>query len=312
MKQNPIFDRLTALADPIRARLMLVLERHELTVSELRSALQLPQSTVSRHLRALADAGWVASREDGTSNRYRMSARDLDAAARKLWQSVRDEVGAMATAARDAERVRSVMAERHSTSQRFFASSAAQWDKVRAELFGPRTELLALLGLLGAGWTVGDLGCGTGYLADEMAPFVKRVVAVDESQAMLRASRARLAAHENVDVREGTLESLPVEPGELDLAILSLVLHYITDPAIALASVHRALAKDGRVVIVDMMPHDRAEYRQSMGHVWLGFGDEQLSRWSDEAGFKTCRFSPLPAPAHSKGPTLFSAVLHKQ
>ena len=311
MKQNPIFDRLTALADPIRARLLLVLERHELTVSELRMALQLPQSTVSRHLRALADAGWIASREDGTSNRYRMSVRDLDGPARKLWQSVREEVGAMATAARDAERVHSVMAARHSTSQQFFASSAAQWDKVRAELFGSRTELLALLGLLDGRLTVGDLGCGTGHLAEEMAPFVKRVVAVDESPAMLRASRARLASRPNVDVREGTLESVPVEPGELDLAIVSLVLHYITDPALALLGVHRALKKGGRVLIVDMMPHDRAEYRQTMGHVWLGFGEEQLIRWSDEAGFEACRFSPLPAPAHSKGPTLFSAVLHK-
>jgi ArsR family transcriptional regulator len=312
MKQNPIFDRLTALADPIRARLLLVLERHELTVSELRAALQLPQSTVSRHLRALADARWVASREDGTSNRYRMAARELDPGARKLWQSVRDEVGAMATAARDAERVHSVVAARHSTSQRFFASSAAQWDRLRTELFGSRTELLSLLGLLDARWTVGDLGCGAGQLAEAMAPFVKRVVAVDESPAMLRASRARLATRPNVEVREGTLEALPVEGGELDVAILSLVLHYVADPALALAGVHRALKKEARVLIVDMMPHDRAEYRQTMGHVWLGFGEDQLTRWSEEAGFETCRFAPLAAPTHSKGPTLFSAVLHKQ
>jgi ArsR family transcriptional regulator len=203
------------------------------------------------------------------------------------------------------------MAARHSTSQQFFASSAAQWDKVRAELFGSRTELLALLGLLDARWTVGDLGCGTGHLAEEMAPFVKRVIAVDESPAMLRASRARLASRPNVDVREGALEALPVESGELDVAILSLVLHYVTEPALALAGIHRALKKDARMLIVDMMPHDRAEYRQTMGHVWLGFGEDQLTRWSDEAGFATCRFSPLPAPAHSKGPTLFSAVLHK-
>jgi SAM-dependent methyltransferase len=312
MKQNPIFDRLTALADPIRARLLLVLERHELTVSELRAALQLPQSTVSRHLRALADARWVASREDGTSNRYRMVARELEPGARKLWLSVREEVGAMATAARDAERVHSVVAARHSTSQRFFASSAAQWDRLRAELFGSRTELLALLGLLDARWTVGDLGCGAGQLAEAMAPFVKRVVAVDESPAMLRASRARLATRPNVEVREGTLESLPVEGGELDVAILSLVLHYVADPPLALAGVHRALKKEARVLIVDMMAHDRAEYRQTMGHVWLGFGEDQLSRWSEDAGFETCRFAPLAAPTHSKGPTLFSAVLHKQ
>src|ERR1035437_9188593 len=179
MKQNPVFDRLTALADPIRARLLLVLERHELTVSELRAALQLPQSTVSRHLRALADADWVASREDGTSNRYRMSARELDAGARRLWQSVREEVSAMATAARDAERVRSVMAARRSTSQRFFASSAAQWDKLRAELFGPRTELLALLGRLDARGPAGARGGEPGQPAEARAPFVKGVTAGD-------------------------------------------------------------------------------------------------------------------------------------
>ncbi len=311
MKQNPIFDRLTALADPIRARLLLVLERHELTVSELRSALQLPQSTVSRHLRALANAGLVASREDGTSNRYRMNARELDAGGRRLWQSVREEVGAMATAARDAERVRSVMAARHSTSQHFFASSAAQWDKLRTELFGARTELLALLGLLDSHWTVGDLGCGTGQLAEAMAPFVKRVIAVDESPAMLRASRARLASRANVEVRDGTLEALPIEGGQLDVAILSLVLHYVTDPGLALTGIQRTLKKGARLLIVDMMPHDRTEYRQTMGHVWLGFGEDQLARWSEEAGFASCLVSPLAAPAHSKGPTLFSAVLHK-
>ena len=311
MKQNVVFDRLTALADPIRARLLLVLERHELTVSELRAALQLPQSTVSRHLRALADAGWVVSREDGTSNRYRMSARELDAAARRLWQSVRDEVGAAATAARDAERVAGIIAARHSTSQKFFASSTAQWDRLRSELFGTRTELFALLGLLDERWTVGDLGCGTGQLAEAMAPFVKEVVAVDESPAMLRAARARLASHANVEVRQGTLEVLPVDDGELDVAVVTLVLHYLSEPATALTSVHRALKKGGKALIVDMLPHDRAEYRETMGHVWQGFSVRQFAGWGDDAGFQVTHVHPLPASPPAKGPNLFAAVLHK-
>jgi len=311
MKQNAIFDRLTALADPIRARLLLVLERHELTVSELRAALQLPQSTVSRHLRALADAGWVTSREDGTSNRYRMATRELDTAGRRLWHSVRDACRGMATASRDAERVAGVIAARQSTSQKFFASSAAQWDRVRAELFGTRTELFALFGLLDERWTVGDLGCGTGQLAEAMAPFVKSVVAVDESPAMLRAARARLAPHANVDVRPGALETLPVEAGELDVAVMSLVLHFLPEPASALAAVHRALTKGGRALIVDMSPHDRAEYRETMGHLWQGFSTEQLNTWSAGAGFDTIRVHALPASPQAKGPNLFAAVLHK-
>ncbi|MFI5310180.1 MAG: ArsR/SmtB family transcription factor [Gemmatimonadales bacterium] len=311
MKQNPVFDRLTALADPIRARLLLVLERHELTVSELRDALQLPQSTVSRHLRALADADWIVSREDGTSNRYRMAPRELHAGARRLWQSVRDDVGSMATASRDAERVRGVIAARHSTSQHFFASSAAQWDKLRPEFFGERSELFALLGLLDAGWTVGDLGCGTGHLAEAIAPFVCRVIAVDESAAMLRAARARLVAHENVEVRHGALESLPVEPGELDVAVVTLVLQYVAEPAQALAGMHRALKAGGTLLIVDMLPHDRAEFRETMGHVWQGFAERQIRTWSDEAGFAGFRFHALPPSPQLKGPNLFSAVLRK-
>ena len=51
-----IFDDLTTLADATRSRMLLLLERHELTVSELCTVLQLPQSTVSRHLKTLSDA----------------------------------------------------------------------------------------------------------------------------------------------------------------------------------------------------------------------------------------------------------------
>ena len=207
--------------------------------------------------------------------------------------------------------MRGVIAARHSTSQQFFASSAAQWDRLRAELFGARTELYALLGLLDARWTVGDLGCGTGQLAEAMAPFVRRVIAVDESTQMLRAARARLSPYDNVEVREGELELLPVEPAELDVAVLSLVLQYVADPAPALAAIHGALKKDGTLVVVDMLPHDRAEFRETMGHVWQGFSAEQLKGWGDDAGFAECRVSPLPPSPNAKGPNLFAAVLRK-
>ncbi|MFM8779944.1 MAG: ArsR/SmtB family transcription factor [Gemmatimonadota bacterium] len=160
MKKTLLHDRLSALADPIRTRILLVLERHELTVSELRTVLQLPQSTVSRHLKVLADAEWVGAREDGTSNRYRLDAKGLDAGSKKLWSAVRVEAELLPAARRDAERVAGVLADRHTRSQAFFASSAAQWDRLRTEMFGARTELFALLGLLDPATRFGDLGCG--------------------------------------------------------------------------------------------------------------------------------------------------------
>jgi ArsR family transcriptional regulator len=309
MKRLPLFDRLSALTDPIRARLLLLLERHELTVTELREVLQLPQSTVSRHLKVLAAAGWIEQRGDGTSNRYRFDVKGTDASLRRLWSPVRDEAEGLPAAIRDGQRVKSVLAERHSRSQAFFASSAAQWDRVRAELFGVRTELFALAGLLDDSQVVGDLGCGTGQLAEVVAPFVRQVIAVDESAAMLRAARSRLSPLSNVAVREGSVESLPIDDGALDIAVMSLVLHYITEPTAVLREIRRTLGANGRLLVVDMAPHDHAEYRQTMGHVWLGFAAEQIQEWSAHAGFTSSRYHALPASPRSKGPTLFSAVL---
>ena len=159
-----IFDTLSALADATRTRLLLALDRHELTVSELCAVTQLPQSTVSRHLRILNDQGWVTSRADGTSRQYRL-ASPLDAADRRLWQLVKEQLSGTRQAAQDSERLRSVLSRRRTASREFFSTAAGQWDALRAELFGSRAGLAALPGLLDEDWVVGDLGCGTGELA---------------------------------------------------------------------------------------------------------------------------------------------------
>ncbi len=303
----PLFERMTALADSTRSRMLLLLERHELTVNEVRSVLQLPQSTVSRHLKVLSDQDWVTSRPDGTSRRYR-TADKLDGSSRKLWNVVREQVTSTPAAAQDARRVQTVLAHRRSKSQKFFSSSAGQWDRLRLELFGRRADLLGLLGLLDESWTVADLGCGTGQLAESIAPFVGRVIAIDDSAAMLSAARRRLAGMSNVDVRSGRLESLPIEDGSLDAALLFLVMHYVPEPAEAIAEAHRALKPGGRLLIVDMMPHDREDLLNEMGHVWRGFSEEQITEMLQAAGFSGGRFHPLPADEAAKGPTLFAAV----
>src|SRR5690606_1957796 len=271
---SSLFESMSALADPMRGRLLLVLERHELTVSELCAIFQLPQSTMSRHLKALSDEGWLAVRAEGTSRRYRMLADRLGTPARKLWQLVREQVSGLAAADQDAQRVRSVLAERRSRSQEFFSTAAGEWDRLRGELFGRRVDLLALLGLLDERWVVGDLGCGTGQVSEALAPFVRRVIAVDESPEMLSAARRRLEEDPRGEERRGALEELPVGEARLAAAVVFLVLHYVEEPARALAEVARVLRPGGRALLVDMTPHDREEYRQQMGHVWSGFGAE--------------------------------------
>jgi ubiquinone/menaquinone biosynthesis C-methylase UbiE len=303
-----VFDRLSTLADSTRSRILLALERHELTVGELCAVLQLPQSTVSRHLRILGDEGWVASRAEGTSRQYRI-VQPLDGDARRLWQLVRGQVSE--GAGHDADRLRSVLAERKAKSQEFFSSAAGQWDTLRAELFGRRADLAALLGLIDEGWTVGDLGCGTGQTTETLAPFVRRVVAVDASRAMLAAARRRLGEVPNVELRHGDLEALPVDDGELDAAVLLLVLHYVVDPGRVLTEVARSLAPGGKLLVVDMAPHEREEYRQQMGHLWQGFSREQVSAWLHEAGLEGTRWTALPPDPQAKGPSLFVATARK-
>jgi len=301
-----------ALADATRARLLRLVERHELAVAELCSVLQLPQSTVSRHLKVLADDGWLAVRSEGTSRLYRLALHELDPAARRLWALLREQTAQGGAAAQDDRRLASVLAGRRTRSQAFFGSAAGQWDRLRRELFGERFDLAGLAGLLDADWTVGDLGCGTGQIAETLAPFLHRVIAVESSRAMLGAARRRLDGLANVELRRGELEALPLDDGALDAAVICLVLHHVAEPALALREAARALQPGGRLLLIDMAQHERVEYRQQMGHVWLGFAPEQVTDWLVGAGFEQARVHPLPAQPAAKGPALFAATARRR
>ncbi|HEY0779108.1 MAG TPA: metalloregulator ArsR/SmtB family transcription factor [Gemmatirosa sp.] len=306
-----VLDSLAALADPVRGRLLLALERHELAVGELAATLQLPQSTVSRHLKTLVDAGWVAARADGPSRRYHLAESGRKTPAGALWAAVRDPLAQLPSAPHDAERLRAVLAERRSATRAFFSSTAEAWDRLRVELFGARADLLALLALLDDEMVVGDLGCGTGAVADVLAPFVARVIAVDHSREMLAVARRRLDGRANVELREGDLEMLPIDDGMLDAALLVLTLHHLPDPQAVFAEAARVLRRRGRLVVIDMAPHDRERYRQEMGHVWLGFGEAQLAEWLADAGFGALRYTPLPVDPAARGPQLVAATARR-
>lgn len=304
----PILGQLSALGDETRARLLSLLERGELTVSELCAVLQLPQPSVSRHLRTLSEAGWVTSRADGRNRHYRM-ADSLDRASRELWGLVREGLDEEPVGVRDRERARAVLQDRRRRSVEFFAATADRWDELRIDLYGRGADLIPLFGLLGPSWVVGDLGAGTGALSERLAPFVRSVVAVDRSGPMLDAARARLAGIANADVRLGELEDLPVEEETLDLAILSLVLHHVVDPGSPLSEAWRVLRPTGRVLVVELREHERgAEYAESMGHVWPGFDPDTLARWMTEAGFVDVHVRPVPPDLEASGPSLLLAT----
>ena len=321
-----ILDHAAILSEATRCRILQLLDRQELTVSELVNVLQLPQSTASRHLRVLADSGWVRSRRDGTSHLYQLATDSLDDAAGKLWQLIRDQLAETPASQQDQRRLESVLLERRSRSQAFFTETASEWDLLRDELFGRRFDLQALLALLDRQWVVGDLGCGTGRTTEALAPHVGRLHAVDGSAAMLEAARRRLERFASVKPSQGgangesprqgadvvfhrsELEQLPLDGGILDAAVLFLALHHTPDPGRVLAEARRVCKIGGRLLIVDMLPHDRDDYRRKMGHVWLGFSEHKIRQALAEAAFADVTFQTLPADPEAKGPTLFVAT----
>jgi len=307
-----LMDQMGMLADPTRLRLLRLLEGHELGVVDLCDVLQCPQSTASRHLKVLADHGWTASRRQGTTNLYRMTPEHLDDAAKDLWQLVRGQTEDWATVRQDQVRLERRLNERHDDLESFFSSAAGQWEKLRGDLYGKQFTGEALISLLPADWTVADLGCGSGPVTALLAAHVGKVIAVDQSAAMLKAARKRLKNLSNVEVVRSNLESLRLGDACCDAALILLVLTYLEHPGQAIKEAVRILKPGGKLVIVDLLQHDREDFRRQMGQRCLGFSCEQMTELLNEAGFKagleaiTCK--PLPTEAQAKGPALILAT----
>lgn len=304
----PMICWMQTLSDPTRARLLRLLDKSELTVVEMCTTLQLPQSTVSRHLKVLADDGWVTSRRDGSSNLYRIMSAEMDQSQKRLWSVARAHSVPESTAEQDDARLEQVLEARRSKSQTFFSTAANRWDRLRTELFGNRIDAWALSAMLPNDAIVGDLGCGTGLMTQMISPWVKQVIAVDSSTAMLNSARKRLRDSSNVDLRRGELSQLPIDDNTLSLSILLLVLPYLVDPEAVFAEAHRVTRVGGRMVVVDMTPHDRVEYREELGHSWLGFSQDQIRGWMNETHWTMGRFQSLPPEPEAKGTGLFVAT----
>ncbi len=292
------------LTDPTRLRLLLLLESHELGVAELCEVLQMPQSTVSRHLKVLSDQGWVGHRRSGTAHLYRMLIGELGGDAASLWALTREQVAGWAEREQDALRLAEHIARRKEGGRQFFADAAGRWEGLRGELYGERFYRAALAALVPAAWTVADLGCGTGDIALELSHRARHVHAVDDSPAMLATARRRLAGRDNVTLHEGELGALPLADASCDAALLLLVLSYLGDERGALAEMARILKPGGRAIVVDLLAHDREDFRVEMGQHRLGFEREELEDAFRVAGLDACRVDVLPPETKAKGPAL--------
>jgi ArsR family transcriptional regulator len=302
-----LIELLRTLADPIRLRIMRLLEvqpiHHStgggggLSVGELGDILKLPQSTVSRHLKTLADAHLADARREGTSMFYKLSEAATVNSSKQLRALARTHLDHDPVAKTDTHRLAAVLRKREAPAESFFGKHAPQWDELRALWFGHTFHLEALLALLNPAWTIADIGTGTGAMLPLLAPHVAKVIAVDPTPAMLKAARARTRELHlaNVDIRQGAAESLPIEHASVDIALLALVLAYTNEPHIALREARRILKPGGVLLVIDLQPHTVDLFREKLTHRWMGFSQDQLTQWLTAAGFTKTRWYPLAA-----------------
>lgn len=299
---------LATLSDHARLRIVRLLEIQELGVGEVARVLQMPQSTVSRHLKPLFEAGVIVRRTEGTTSLYRLDVSQLRSETAALWALTRGQLSAAPQSREDDARLAVVMASRRMDGGGYFGRLGGEWDSVRRDLFGDAAGAQGMLALLDPSWVVADIGCGTGEVAQQIAPFVGRVVAIDREQAMIDAAKKRLAGLDNMEFRKGDAMKLPAKRGEFDAVVAMLLFHHLDDPAAATIEVARTLKTGGRFVVIDMVEHERSEYRTAMAHRHLGFSQRDLNAWAKASGMVLQRTRSLPPSVKARGPGLFSAL----
>jgi SAM-dependent methyltransferase len=289
MKEASALYRL--LGDEARLRLLRVLEQDRFNVKELTGVLGLAQSGVSRHLGLLKEADLVVEERDGAYSFYRLSPEIRGSGHGPLWallQAQFKDAAGSAPVKADEARLQEVLRLRRENFEHVGPDARDSRQLVPGRSWAAWSRAL---GMLLPPLQVADLGCGEGYLTVETARWARHVTAVDRSPGVLARAKA-LAARKrlsNITWKKGELEKLPIDDRAMDVALLSQALHHAGDPAGALAEAARILTPGGRLLILDLRPHDETWVRDKLGDQWFGFSDDHLHGLLTRAGFKDVR-----------------------
>ncbi|MEL7489317.1 MAG: metalloregulator ArsR/SmtB family transcription factor [Pseudomonadota bacterium] len=282
-----------AVGEETRLRIMVLLLRGELTVTEITQILGQSQPRVSRHLKILADAGMVERYREGSWMFYRANrtdagrGADIDAINQAL-TALRDADDRLI--ARDRERFEQSRQARAATAAAYFEKNAGDWDKVR-RLHLPDSDIEQQMRVLLGDEKVDmfiDIGTGTGRMLELFAPLYRAGVGFDLSHEMLSVARANLeeAGVDHAQVRHGDLYALPLEAGSADIVCIHQVLHFLADPSAAVQEASRLIKPGGRLIISDFAPHELEFLRDDHAHRRLGFSDGEVSEWCRAASLK--------------------------
>lgn len=274
---------LKLLADPTRLRILRLLGQEELTVAELQQILGMGQSRTSAHLAQLKAEGLVSDRRAGKNIYYERGGTVSDAVEELIDRGGQE----LPEATQDDAAVKLVLLKRQDKAGEYFNRLAGNFGRTYVPGRSWRALAHGLLRLLPP-MTIADLGAGEGTLSQLLARSAKKVIAIDNSPAMVGFGSQLATEHglNNLEYRLGGIEDPPIKAGTVDLALFSQALHHAASPGKALAAAHRILKPGGRLMIFDLLSHSFEQARTLYAHVWLGFSEVELLRLMERAGFK--------------------------
>ncbi len=288
---------LRAAGEPSRLRIVALLAREELAVMELCQIMDQSQPRVSRHLRLLTASGLVERFPDGGWAFYRLASDPDRSAILDRVLSIVDEHDPSFT--RDRDRLAAVRAERGAKAQSYFERNAPLWDQLRSLYVSESDVEAAILAAAPEGTIDGliDLGTGAGRMLTLLAPRARFALGLDLSHQMLNIARLRVAEAglQHCELRHGDVFSTGLPDGSAALVVMHQVLHYLSDPAAAVAEAARLVSAGGRLLVIDFAPHGLEYLREAHQHRRLGFPDEEMTRWMTAAGLKRPKITTLPA-----------------
>ncbi|MGB0112278.1 MAG: metalloregulator ArsR/SmtB family transcription factor [Ilumatobacteraceae bacterium] len=321
MQSDEALEVLKAIAEETRLRIVALLRLGELTVTDLTEILGQSQPRVSRHLRLLGDAGLVTKQREGTWAFFSL----VDGGTRReLLDAALDTVDRDDTViAGDAGRLDVVRARRAATASEYFEQIAPIWDEERSLHAPADTVEAAILDVLTgripdthAGHPLGrvlDVGTGTGRMLQLLADRSDSAVGLDTSHSMLAVARANLErlGTRNWQLRQGDVHSPPLDRESFDLVVIHQVLHYLDDPARAVAEAAQLVAPGGRLLVVDFAPH-RHDFLRAAAHRRLGFTHDQLRDFFDQASFDCSTIVDVEPPTTEDGLTVTVWLAHNR
>jgi ArsR family transcriptional regulator len=269
------------LSDSTRLRLLMLVDREELSVAELAAITQLAQPRVSTHLAKLKEAGLVNDRREGVSVYYRMAGKIADGSLRSLWELLRKKTNDPLVQ-QDIERIPQVLNARNGDSN--WADSVAG-DMERHYSPGRTWEATtrAIVQLLELG-DVLDVASGDGVLAELLAPRARSIKCLDISQRVVDAGRKRLHNYPNVSFGLGDMHDLPVPAASADTILLMHALTYTKTPQLVFDEAFRILKPGGRLLAVTLQKHAHKNAVTAYNHLNLGFTEPELREFCTTAG----------------------------